>query len=209
MNGTSRHRSQVLALAAMYQALAQVRQIATTGRWEADSLETCLRGLLVAYEDDVAAVYGGVTSLESGLRVLHLQLGQPGDMQLTRYAVMVMHLERKLMKRRDMLARLARGIEESRQQADYFSISHENVVHHLADLYQQTVSTLTPPIMVQGKREWLGDSDRAARIRALLLSSIRAATFWRQAGGGRLRLIFARQRMQRLAATMLEELTRS
>lgn len=209
MTGTSRHRSQVLALAAMYQALAQVQQIGTTGRWDGDALETCLRGLLGVYDQDVSTVYGGSSALESGLRVLHLQLGQPGDMQLTRYAVLVMHLERKLMKRKDMLGRLARGIEESRHQSDYFSVTHENVVHHLADLYQQTISTLTPPIMVQGKREWLGDSDRAARIRALLLSAIRAATFWRQAGGGRLRLIFGRQRMQRLAEAMLEERTQN
>lgn len=207
MNAEAPHQAQALALAALYQALAQVRMVATTGRWDADDAETCLRGLTVEFQESLDGLYGGTGRLRTGLQQLHTQLSQPQDMDLTRYAVMALHLERKLVKRRDMLSTLRTGLDQARHQADYFSITHENVVGKLADLYQNTVSHLTPRIMVQGKREWLEDPQRANQIRALLLAAIRAATLWRQAGGGRLQLIFGRARLQSTTNQLLDGAT--
>ena len=46
--------------------------------------------------------------------------------------------------------------------------------------------------MVNGDPVHLNNSENANRIRALLLAGIRAATLWRQSGGGRLTLLLRR-----------------
>jgi len=199
-----RNTNEVLALAALYQAIAQVRGVAEKGQWDGDAARTCLDGLLQPYDGDVAAAYGGVERLESGLRLLHMQLVAPQDMDQTRYVIMAVHLERKLIKQPAMLKILGDGLVQSRRQQEYFGGINENVIGGLADLYAQTVSELKPRIMVQGHRQWLDDPRNANRIRALLLSAIRAATLWRSAGGSRIRLIFGRNRLTRLTKQLLD-----
>lgn len=187
--------SQTLALAAIFQALAEVRRLAREGRAETTTVAGCVAGLLNHYEGDVAGAYGGARTLIPGLRQLHRQLTQPGDMEVTRYAVVVLHLERKLVRDRQRLAVLAGGLEQARSQADYFHPTHENVIGRLADLYSETVSSLKPRIMIQGSREWLEDTRNANLIRALLLAAIRAATLWRDQGGSRFKLLFRRKQL--------------
>lgn len=200
-----RLKGEILALAALYQAVAEVRELAEHGRCNQTAAETCLAGLLESYSGNVAETYGGPAMLEPGLQRLRQQLVNPQDMDQTRYVIMVMHLERKLVKREDMLATLSEGLEQVRRQRDYFGEINENVVGRLADLYADTISELRPRIMVQGQRQWLDDARNADMVRALLLAAIRAATLWRLSGGSRFRLIFGRNRLTRTAAKLLEE----
>ena len=58
--------------------------------------------------------------------------------------------------------------------------------------------------MVRGEPEYLSQAGNANRIRALLLSGIRAAVLWRQLGGNRLRLLFSRSRIVRCAHGLLD-----
>jgi len=195
---------QVLALAAMTMALAEVRRIANTGRHDADQVRHCYAGLLNTYEGDLEQLYGGLPPLAPGLRELRTQLSNPQNMDQTRLLIGAVTIERKLLKRRDMLQTLAQGLNIARSQAEHFGITHENVTARLGDLYSETVSTLKPRILVPGKREWLEDPRNARLIRALLLSAIRAATFWRDNGGSRLKLIFGRNRLLTTIDTLLE-----
>ncbi len=199
-------QSQALALAAVFQALLEVKRIARTGRSEQDTVITCLTGLLRPFDGDVAEAYGGASALLPGLHQLHRQLTQPVDMELTRYAVVVFHLERKLLRRQDMLDRIGQGLGQARAQAEYFHIGHDSVLGRLGDLYSDTVSTLKPRIMVQGQREWLEDPRNANMIRALLLAAVRAATLWRSSGGNRLRLLFQRNRLLQATHRLIDEL---
>ncbi|MCK8515709.1 high frequency lysogenization protein HflD [Methylonatrum kenyense] len=195
---------QVLALAVMTMALAEVRRIANTGRYDTDQVSNCYAGLLNAYEGDLEQIYGGLVPLKPGLQELRTQLSNPQNMDQTRLLIGAVTIERKLLKRRDMLQTLAQGLDLARSQAEHFGTTHENVTARLGDLYAETVSTLKPRILVPGKREWLEDPRNARLIRALLLSAIRAATFWRNNGGSRLKLIFSRNRLLGTIDSLLE-----
>ena len=206
MSVDSRLRNEVLALAALFQAVGEVRDVAENGRSDPQRVETCITGLLRTFEGDVAEVYGGDTALSAGLSQLQRQLANPRDMDQTRYVVMSVHLERKLMRRRDMLKTLADGLDVARGQAEQFGITHENVIGRLADLYGQTISQLRPRIMVQGERVWLEDPRNANLVRALLLAGIRAATLGRASGANRLRLIIGRNRLVQATTQLIQEL---
>jgi high frequency lysogenization protein len=65
---------------------------------------------------------------------------------------------------------------------------------------------MKPRIMVSGDAVYLQNSDNVNRIRALLLSGIRAAMLWRQIGGRRRQLLFSRQKYVDNCKNLLDKL---
>lgn len=199
-------RNQTLALAALFQALGLIRSIAHKGTYEAQALAPCLATLLIPYDGDLEEQLGGLDAVRQGLSSLHAHLRHPSDVELTRYAITLTHLESKLRKRRRVLESLVEGVGHARRQAAYFdNPSHSNVLGKLASVYAETVSGVRPRIMVHGQRNFLEDARNADLIRALLLSSLRSVTFWREAGGGRIKLLVHRQRLIHACETLLDE----
>jgi len=195
-----------LALAGVFQATVLVQQAACQGRVDEDDLETCIRSIFELDPPSTEAVFGGRHHLARGLRVLSDQLGnraKKDNLELTRYVITIMHLERKLSRRRQLLQALSQGIKRIREQADYFSFTHDNVIAALADLYVNTVSTLSPRIMVRGEQGYLTDPGVSNRVRALLLAAMRAAVLWRQCGGTRLQLVLQRKKLSQTAQQLL------
>ena len=192
--------NQTLALAGLMHACWLVRQTARGRRVDEAQLAMALRPVFELDPPNVEAVYGDGDSRHSMLTVLKSQLGTESgerDMEVTRYAATLLHLERKLVRREDLMHRLRTGIEQARLQVEHFGITHENLIGRLADLYRDTVSTLRPQVMVQGEAALLENPTNANRVRALLLAGIRSAVLWRQCGGSRLKLVFGRQRLLR------------
>lgn len=195
-----------IALAGVMQATDLVRNIARRGQANPDDVETCLVSLIQIDAASSADVYSGIARLRAGLRVLEQQLNRPNDMELTRYAVALLSLERKLAQRPELLDTIRAGIEDVIRNLPYFPVDHSNAIARFADLYLNSLSTLTPRIMVSGDPAHLNNPENANRIRALLLAGIRAATLWRQSGGGRLTLLLRRNPLLRETRRLLASL---
>lgn len=195
-------RDQALALAGVLHAARQVRRLAREGRVDEDQFFCAIRPVFALEAESVAQVYGSTECRRSLLSVLRAQLGggTERDLEATRYSATLMHLERKLRARDDLMQALREGIEAARRQAEHFSITHENVIARLAALYSSTISTLEPRILVEGDPRYLQDTHTANRVRALLLAGMRSTVLWRQCGGSRLKLIFGRNRLMRAAS---------
>jgi len=195
-----------LAFAGILQALQLVQQSAYGRPCDLVSMQASLGSILAIDSVSVETVYGGIDKLRTGLLLLKTQLigGKPGpDTELSRYLVTLLHLERKLSKRSDLLDRLRAGIERAQAQVEHFDVVHDNLVANLADLYTNTVSTLQPRIMIHGQPERLSNPGVANRVRALLLAAMRSAVLWRQCGGTRIGLIFGRRKMVEIAGTLM------
>jgi high frequency lysogenization protein len=185
-----------LALAGVFQAAWLVREIAHRGSVRSDLFEVSIRSIFETDPADTESVYGGRDKLDVGLKLLRDQLGgreSRRDMEVTKYVLTIMHLERKLVRNAALMERLRSGVVRARIQATHFSITHENVVAALADLYINTVSTLTPRVIVSGQHGHLSNPSNANKVRALLLAAIRSAVLWRQNGGSRLQLVLKRK----------------
>jgi high frequency lysogenization protein len=197
-----------LALAGLLQACRLVQQVAYGRPRDTESLEASIGSIFKLDADNALAVYGSVSGLRMGLALIGQQLeGKPEkpDLELSRYALAILHLERKLSQHPELLQRIRTGVELALSQADYFSLIHTNVIASLADSYQQTVSTLSPRVMVNGDQQQLGNPDNANWIRALLLAAIRSAVLWRQAGGSRWKLLLSRKAVVRGARDWLQQ----
>uniref|UniRef100_UPI003A8DF291 DUF489 family protein n=1 Tax=Methylophaga sp. TaxID=2024840 RepID=UPI003A8DF291 len=96
----------VIALSALMQSATLVKQIAETGQVDNDDMQTMLQSLLIMDAPDTESVYGEINKLKTGLSQFNNQLSkrkQPGDIVMLRYAIGILHLERKLRKRPAML----------------------------------------------------------------------------------------------------------
>ncbi|MEO5963366.1 MAG: high frequency lysogenization protein HflD [Thermomonas sp.] len=186
----------VLALAGVLQALAQVRRIADTGQSEAATVEVALASVLRLEADTAEAVYGDAQGLRKGLGLLRDHLANnPRDEALGKLALAVLQLERRFSREGEMAAKVGAGIASAAETAGHGDASHPDVISQLAELYAETISQLSPRIMVQGNPHYLGQAGVVAEIRALLLAALRSAVLWRHSGGSLLDFVFRRREM--------------
>ena len=196
-----------LALAGLFQATSLVQDIALTGHADSHNMEVCLKSIMELDPDDLNNIYGNPSNLTTGLQLIVTQLGADDskpNMDIARYTISLLHLERKLARQPQMLERISEGVSRAKEQLAHFPISHENIIANLAGVYAETISQLPPKIMVSGDNQYLGDTVNANRIRALLLCGMRAAVLWRQLGGNRWQLLFQRRKLCEAAKQILQ-----
>jgi len=190
-------KDKFIALAGIYQSVLCVRQIARQGSVDTDAMTPCIYSLFQTDAESVSEIFGAPGSVNAGAKELVGQLTgkQPREIEVTRYAVTLLKLERMLAGRSRLIEDIGAGIEEARGKLDHFPMLHPNVLAHLADIYSRTISRLQPRIMVQGDPRFLQFPDNQNRIRALLLAGVRSAWLWRQVGGRRRQILFGRKNL--------------
>lgn len=197
-----------LALAGIFQAATLAKQIANSGRCAQEPLAASIHSIFVLEPTDVSSVFNGISALQLGLKQLSTILENskdPAHAEIIRYVLGLIYLERKLKRHSKMLQTIAKHIARSQQQLSFFELTHSNILAKLADIYLNTISTLTPRIQITGKKELLAQPANLAKIRALLLAGIRAAVLWQQVGGSRWQLLFSRPKLNHMAKTILNE----
>ncbi len=199
--------NQTIALAGIAQACALVRQLATTGNADQQAMNASIDSLLKIDSASVADVFGGLAGVKHGLRELDKQLTSRvvANAEQARYAAQLIHLQKQLAQKQDMLKTIRSGIDRAQAQAEHFGVMHPNVLANLADIYHSTISTLQPRIMVHGDQQYLGDQNTVNKIRTLLLAGIRAVLLWRQCGGSRWQLLLSRKKIQHQAQFLLTQ----
>lgn len=194
-------KEQTIALSAIFQAAELVATLAKTGKLDKDYLKPLIDSILVVNPDTTEDVYGGQWDCQSNLalgrRITRQALGKERSSvnpDTLRYALSLIHLESKLAKESDTLAALGKGIQQlDRQKAHYEDVLHENMMAAISGVYQDTLSTMSFRIQIQGDSRLLQQPAISNQVRAALLTGVRAAMLWRQLGGKRWHLIFKRK----------------
>ncbi|MDO8705284.1 MAG: high frequency lysogenization protein HflD [Sulfuricaulis sp.] len=203
-----------LALAGLFQAVRLAQLLAREGRVEASAFAASIQSLLLIDAPSTAAVYGGAAGVKLGLGLLRDKLAgetEAGDVEIAKYVISIIHLEGQLRQHLDMQEAVQRGVEAIQEQMKFFEAAensetvHPRLVEKLAELYSQTISTLSPRIMVNGEHGHLSNPAIAAKVRAALFAGIRSAFLWRQLGGNRWQLLFSRRKISAEAARILKE----
>ncbi len=201
-------RSQTIALAGIAQTAYLVQQIARFGKADQNIMEASIGSILKVDSDSVEDIYGGIQNLACGLEKLQKQLASRDvmDPEQARIAASLIFLENQLSSNKQMLKTISTGIDKATAQTEHFGLMHENVLANLADVYQNTVSTIKPRIIIQGEEEYLKQPEIANKIRSLLLAGIRSVFLWRQCGGSRWKFLFFRKKLQDETKLLLTEL---
>ena len=201
---------QTLALAGIYQAASLVKQIANQGSANNAQIEACIETLFRFDANTVEEVYGDRANIINGAKVLQKNLTsisltgsnkssnkENRDIEITKYIISLIMLEKTLSKRPKMLDEISDRLKDIETKFDFFPISHDNTYAKLGHLYKETISTLGPKIIVSGEQPYLSNENNASRVRALLLAGIRSAVLWRQCGGSRWQFFFGQKSYQK------------
>tara|TARA_R110002126_G_scaffold27330_4_gene91762 strand:+ start:1287 stop:1919 length:633 start_codon:yes stop_codon:yes gene_type:complete len=184
-----------MAFAGILQAIGQVQYLARHGESDKDALAATLNTILVTEPESTADVYQDKTILDNGYQLIQNQLGDGSnkDVETTRYLVGVLTLERKLARSPNGLGMLAERINQVHRQLAHFAITDEQVLANFASIYSDVISELGPKLQISGNPDCLKQPQVQHKIRALLLAAMRSAVLWRQLGGKRRHLVFARK----------------
>ncbi|MEX0963019.1 MAG: DUF489 family protein [Pseudohongiellaceae bacterium] len=216
---------QTVALAAVAQSAALVSKLAVHGNASQTELLASINPLLVLNPRNENDVYPNLGHLNLGLRTLDgmfTQVRAPENVDLVRYTLGMLLLSNKLETSSAMQEKIRSALQTihplqlvpenatpwrmgDSEKSDA-QMRQEQTFEQLAALYQDTISTLSHRIQVQGQMDYLQNDYVANRVRSLLLAGIRSAVLWRQLGGRRWRLIFYRKRVQETASSIRRRL---
>ena len=107
-----------MALSGLCQAASLVQQVARKGTVDSAPMQASIESLFGIESDSTAAVFGGWVQLKQGLLTLIRQLDRKErDLELTRYAGCLLFLERKVVRRDEMMQTIRDGIVAATSQA--------------------------------------------------------------------------------------------
>lgn len=186
-----------VALSALFMATEQIDTIAYQGNSNQHDVRTLIDSLFINDADDSAGIYGELDKLRNGFSKTATMLGNDGQqadsLEIMRYVISLIHLETQLRKNPDMGEQLIIELEAIKHRHSDKDILDPIILEELGELYQNTISALGPRIMIKGEQAYLEEPASVAKIRALLLSGIRAAVLWKQSGGNRFTLLLNRK----------------
>ncbi|KFZ38639.1 lysogenization regulator [Shewanella mangrovi] len=187
--------NRTMALAATLQAIAQVQYIARHGETDEQQLAAALNSVLVTNPESIDDIYPNKQVLANGFRWVINQLGDnhQKDVEITRYLVGLLSLERKLSRNNGALNVLSGRINQLQRQLQHFKIIDDQMISNFASIYSDVISNLGPKIQISGNPHVLKQPLVQHKIRALLLAAMRSAVLWRQLGGKRRQLVFSRK----------------
>jgi high frequency lysogenization protein len=191
--------SRSVAFAAICQAAYLVDKIATKGICpDAVAFNASLKSIMRVESASPLEIFGGYESLEVGFKSMLDQLDNASNsrnMQVTKYIIGMIALEKKLSNNSGSLNLLGERINQVQRQLAHFEVDDSSVLANLDSIYRDLISTLGPKIQINGNPSCLQQDQTQHKIRALLLAGVRAAVLWRQIGGKRRQLIFSRKAM--------------
>lgn len=198
-----------LAFAGINQAARLVQELSQSGSCDSVALQASLNSIVDLNPPSTLSVFGSEENLKIGLEVtLGLLNGsaQKIGTEIMRYCSGIMILERKLSSNPQALDELSNRINQISRQLNHFPIDSDNIIGALSDIYIDIVSPLGTKIQVVGSPDALQRASVQARVRATLLAGVRAAVLWRQVGGSRLQLLFARRYINQEAKQIINRI---
>lgn len=187
----------ILALAGVFQATELVHQAGHHGTWSGYAATTCLESLFQLEADSPEQVFGGRQRLRLGLEtLLGILSGQQQQPETIQHVAGLLQLQRRFMRDAAMQERVGTELERiGRAGVDLEEHERQDLqAQQVAGLYSETISCLSPRIVVHGRPQHLQNPRTVNWIRTLLFAGLRSAVLWQQLGGGRFSLLLGRKK---------------
>lgn len=189
--------NQTLALAGIFQSASLIEQLAYKGELNQAAYDCSFDSLFAFNAPTTIDVFGNLAGLSRGLKALTRYLGgenQDSGNNMAYYVLSMLKIASLLKRDQKMATVIQTGLQTIETQAAEFEMSRISVASKIDGLYQDTISTINPRIMVKGEQTYLTNSANAGRIRVLLLAGVRAAVLWHQLGGSKWKLMISRKK---------------
>jgi high frequency lysogenization protein len=203
MSNNQKIIDQCIALAGLTQAVRVVQHIAWKGATNDTDFKAVLASILRVNAKSAAAVYGGSFELSSGLRYLNNQLDpehKDKDPEFVHLVINVISLQKQLQKNPILMTKLGEKTDQLSTkylESEFYTDDtlFEELIESCSEAYKQTLSQLNNRIQVKGEPKYLKEEKNQLKVRAALLSAIRAVFLWRQSGGSRWHFLFNKKNL--------------
>jgi len=199
-------KERTLALAGVFQATELVRQAANHGTWSGYAASASLHTLFQFEADSLAEIYGGHGQMKLGVETMLAVLqGDSNYAESLRYTVGLLQIEKKFRRAGKLQEQVGTRLEDiARVDPELPQHEREDLqAHDISGLYSETVSKISPRIVVNGRPQYLQNERTVDWVRTLLMAGLRSAILWNQLGGGRFELMFGRKKIIREAQSLL------
>ena len=194
----------VLALAGASQCAMLAQELARRGHAQPEPLRCALGSILILNQTDPEVALGGVHGVYAGLPDLGRNHPDPPAVERLRYTVALIDIQKRLRRDNAVASHLRNELVHLQDESlDRDPVSPEAVAA-FARVYTETVSTLTPKIMIRGNQQHLRDDDVVLKVRAVLLAGVRAAYLFHEHGGRKWQLFIGRKKLAEAANSLLE-----
>lgn len=193
----SSYENKTIALAGAQLCLATIQDIAWTGNFSQQDFDTCVKSIFVRDPRNYIDVFGNIQNIRTGLTSLRTSFKDKQDKlatERTRYLVSLMLLSKKVQPESPFSQQISTTLSLLEEAATDIENQRDYLTERLAQLYQNTLSKISPRIIIYGKPEILDNQENAATIRTLLLAGLRATILWYQAGGTQFNLLTGKTR---------------
>ena len=198
--------NQTLALAGIFQAAILIDELATKGSCNSTAFDGSFDSLFTFDTRTTEDVFGDIACLSRGFEGLSDYLGGQGKVSsrnIAYYVLSMMKIAIVVLRDARLSSELHDGLANIKSRSSEFDMPRSNVINKIDGLYQDSISKLEPRIMVRGEQNYLRNDNNAAKIRTLLLAGVRSAVLWKQLGGSKLKLFFARKKYVNAARNLL------
>ena len=199
-------KDRTLALAGAFQAAELVRQAANHGTWSGYAATSCLNSLFAMEATGMEDIYGDRRRMQLGIETLLSVLqGDDRHTDSLRYVVGLLQIEKKFRRSGAMQDQVGESLDRISHDGEGMELHEQQDLQaaEIAQLYTDTVSQLTPRIVVSGRPQYLKNDRTVNWVRTLLMAGLRSATLWTQLGGGRFELMFGRKKIISEAQSLL------
>jgi len=201
------YKDQLLALAALIQAVSLASELAMSGVCDIPSAQQLIAAIYVFDTPSTDRLYPA-RQLTAGLRAFS-QIFAPSEalkasqQSQARYVIKLNNLAKKLNNNPGVMAELAERIKHATVQRDFFLNEPDRTLESLSGIYLWLAHELKVDFKILGQSQYLLDHQRVNRIRALLLAGVRAAVLWQQLGGSAWHLWWRRKTYLHLSQQLL------
>ena len=205
-------RDQIIALAAIFQAVNQIEKLARQGISDSTQFLQCFQSLFSFDADSAQAIYGNISNLADGLKLLEEFLSVSSikaSTDMPYYCFSAIKISERILKSADIQELIQQGLLEIQKKSSDFELPVTIQTEKVESLYRDTISNIKPRIMVKGDQRYLSVNENTAKIRALLFCAIRAAVLWRQSGGSKWKIIFSRKALLHQTTDLLTSIADS
>lgn len=201
-------KAETIALAALFQACQQIQRVSYTGYMDDHATACLLRALIVTDPRTVEDIYNP-GQLLTGFKQLIESFGSSASdktaqtIEITKNALKIISLESSIERNRKIFDRMGSEIDRLKSvitestpdfmTADTSTVLSQENLKEFSSIYQSLISPNFDKLIIYGEERFLRETENQEKIRALLLSAIRAVVLWRQVGGRRRFLIFRRK----------------
>lgn len=198
---------QTLAIASVFQSAQLIQKIAYEGAANQPAYESSMNTLFQFDSNTALDVFGDISSLITGFKSMtRLLKREKLEPQVLYYVRSLIVVAAQVMKDEAITHKITEGLSSIKLQSEQFELGRNNTSHKIDLLYQQTISTIKPRVMIKGDQQNLSNADNLSKIRTLLFAGVRAAVLWRQLGGSRWKLIFTMKKYLIQAEKNLQQL---